>query len=43
MGKPKRKRPLRKLRLGWNDNIKMYHRNWMKCYGLDYLSEDRDE
>jgi hypothetical protein len=35
VGKPEEKRPLRRPRLRWVDNIKIDHRDRMGWYGLD--------
>ena len=43
MGKPERKRPLKRPRRRWEDNIKMDPRE-VGCGGIDWieLAEDRD-
>jgi hypothetical protein len=35
MGKPEGRRPLRRLRRRWEDNIKMYLSGWFGGHGLD--------
>jgi hypothetical protein len=41
VGKPKRKRPLGRLRHRWEYNVRMYHGQIRWNYGLDRLTEDR--
>jgi len=44
VGKPKGKRPLRRPRRGWEDNIKMDPQG-VGCEGMDWveLAQDRDK
>jgi hypothetical protein len=44
VGKPERKRPLRKSRRRWEDNIKKYLHK-VGCVGMDWieLAQDRDK
>jgi hypothetical protein len=42
MGNPERKRPLRRPRRWWVNNVKMDLRDGMGWYGLTDLAQDRD-